>query len=37
MSAVFTGALPTHLGWVDWLRRELAPSHERKVRTLILV
>src|SRR6266853_2488954 len=37
MSAVFTDALPTHLGWVDWLRRELAPSHERKVRTLILV
>ena len=24
-------------GWIDWLRRELAPSHERKVRTLILV
>ena len=37
MSAVFTDALPTHLGWVDWLRRELAPSHDRKVRTLILI
>src|SRR5258707_13217300 len=37
MSAVLTDALPTHLGWVDWLRRELAPSHERKVRTLILI
>src|SRR5260221_1159558 len=37
MSAVFTDALPIHLGWVDWLRRELAPSHDRKVRTLILV
>src|SRR5258706_11909508 len=37
MSAAFTDALPTHLGWVDWLRRELAPSHERQARTLILV
>src|SRR5256884_8804559 len=37
MSAVFTDALPTHLGWVDRLRRELAPSHDRKVRTLILI
>ena len=37
MSAVFTDALPTHLGWVDWLRRELGPSHDRKVRTLILI
>src|SRR5437762_7940729 len=37
MSAVCTDALPTHLGWVDWLRRELAPSHDRKVRTLILI
>src|SRR5438034_6769042 len=37
MSAVFTDALPTHLGWVDWLRRELASSHDRKVRTLILI
>src|SRR5260221_1650298 len=37
MSAVFTDALPIHLGWVDWMRRELAPSHDRKVRTLILV
>jgi len=37
MSAVFTDALPTHLGWVDCLRRELAPSYDRKVRTLILI
>ena len=37
MSAVLTDELPTHLGWVDWLRRELAPSHARKVRTLILI
>src|SRR5467141_2832727 len=37
MSAAFTDRLPAHFGWLDWLRRELAPSHERKVRTLILV
>src|SRR6266700_570151 len=37
MSAVFTDALPPQLGWVDWLRRELAQSHDRKVRTLILI
>src|SRR6266566_777820 len=37
MSAVFTDALPGQLGGLDWLRRELAPSHERKVRTLILI
>ena len=28
---------PVLPGWLDWLRRELAPSHERRVRTLILV
>src|SRR5258707_11453503 len=37
MSAVFTGTLPTHPGWVDWLRRELVPSRDRKVRTFILI
>ena len=37
MSATFPDARPVPLGWLDWLRRELAPSHERKVRTLILV
>jgi multidrug resistance protein MdtO len=37
MSATFADARPAQLGWLDWLRRELAPSHERKVRTLILV
>src|SRR5712675_449402 len=37
MSATFSDVQPTHLGWLDWLRRELAPSHERRVRTLILV
>ena len=37
MSAAITDTLPAHAGWLDWLRRELAPSHERKVRTLILI
>jgi len=37
MSATFPDARPAHLGWLAWLRRELAPSHERKVRTLILI
>lgn len=36
MSAVFIDARPASPGWLDWLRRELAPSHDRKVRTLIL-
>jgi uncharacterized membrane protein YccC len=37
MSATFPDARPARRGWLDWLRRELAPSHERKVRTLILI
>lgn len=37
MSASLVNAPVAHLGWIDWLKRELAPSHERKVRTLILV
>ena len=37
MSKTFSDEQPAHLGWLDWLRRELAPSHERRVRTLILV
>src|SRR6266404_5799886 len=37
MSATFPDARPARLGWIDWLRRELAPSHERRVRTLILI
>jgi uncharacterized membrane protein YccC len=37
MSATFPQAQPVRPGWLGWLRRELAPSHERKVRTLILV
>src|SRR5262249_5784065 len=31
------GTKPSRLGWLDWLRRELAPSPDRKTRTLILV
>jgi uncharacterized membrane protein YccC len=27
----------TQPGWLDWLRRELAPSRERKIRTLVLI
>jgi len=37
MSATATLEPPAPANWVDWLRRELAPSHERGVRTLILV
>src|SRR5215469_14402638 len=37
MSATFPEAQPARPGWLGWLRRELALSHERKVRTLILV
>ena len=37
MSAAITDTLPAHPGWLDWLRRELAPSQERKARTLILI
>src|SRR4029453_8018112 len=37
MSVSLAAAQPTQFGWVDWLRRELAPSHERKVRTAIMV
>jgi uncharacterized membrane protein YccC len=36
MSTAFTDARSAPLGWLGWLRRELAPSHDRKVRTLIL-
>lgn len=32
-----SAATETRLAWLDWLRRELAPSHDRQARTLILV
>src|SRR5262249_3973007 len=37
MSATFPEAHPARPGSLEWLRRELAPSHDRKVRTLILI
>ena len=36
MSATFTDARPSRVEWINWLRRELAPSNDRKIRTLIL-
>jgi uncharacterized membrane protein YccC len=36
-AALLDVAQPASLGWIEWLKRELAPSHERKVRTAILV
>jgi uncharacterized membrane protein YccC len=37
MTATLPEAWTTCFTWLDWLRRELAPSRERGVRTLILV
>ncbi len=37
MNVTSADTRPVRFGWLDWLRRELAPSPERKVRTLILV
>ena len=37
MNATFSNTLPARPGSLDWLWRELAPSHDRKVRTLILI
>src|SRR5215831_2493067 len=37
VTSTSAGTRPSSVGWLDWLRRELAPSPERKVRTLILV
>lgn len=37
MSATFPDAQLARPGWLGWLRRELASSHDRKVRTLILI
>jgi uncharacterized membrane protein YccC len=36
VNTTFRDTQPANTGWLAWLRRELAPSHERKVRTLIL-
>ena len=37
MNATFADAQPARPGWIGWLGRELAPSHDRKVRTAIMV
>jgi uncharacterized membrane protein YccC len=37
MSTASLGARLFKIEWIAWLRRELAPSHDRKVRTVILV
>jgi Fusaric acid resistance protein family len=37
MSATFVEARSTDSDWIGWLKRELAPSHDRAVRTAILV
>jgi uncharacterized membrane protein YccC len=37
MSTTFADARPIDSDWIGWLKRELAPSHDRKVRTAILV
>ena len=37
MSVTFREARPVDSGWIAWLRRELAPTHARKIRTAILV
>src|SRR6266404_4375579 len=37
MSATLAAAQSTQLGWVDWLRHELAPTRAREIRTAIIV
>jgi len=37
MSATFSGARPIETDWLGWLRRELAPTGARKIRTAIMV
>ncbi len=37
MSATFVEARPVDSDWIGWLKRELAPTRARKVRTAILV
>src|SRR5256884_7864255 len=37
MSATFVAAEPNQVGWLVWLRRELAPTRARKIRTAIIV
>jgi uncharacterized membrane protein YccC len=37
MSATFLEARPSDSDWVGWLRRELAPTNAREIRTAIIV
>jgi uncharacterized membrane protein YccC len=37
MSATFLEARPSDSDWFAWIERELAPTHEREIRTAILV
>ncbi|HEU0273963.1 MAG TPA: FUSC family protein [Candidatus Udaeobacter sp.] len=37
MSATFLEASPSDSNWIAWIRRELWPTHARKIRTAILV
>jgi uncharacterized membrane protein YccC len=37
MSATFLEARPVDSDWLRWLRRELAPTHAREIRTAIMV
>jgi uncharacterized membrane protein YccC len=37
MSATFVEAQSSDSDWIGWLKRELAPTHARKIRTAILV
>jgi uncharacterized membrane protein YccC len=37
MSTTFVEARPVDSDWIGWLKRELAPTHLREVRTAILV
>ena len=37
MSATFLEARPTDSDWVGWLKRELAPTRSREIRTAIII
>jgi uncharacterized membrane protein YccC len=37
MSATFVEAPPIDSDWFGWLKRELAPTHARKIRTAIII
>ena len=37
MSATFLEAQPSDSDWFAWIKRELAPTRTRKIRTAILV